>query len=225
MKLRSILILSMILSFSCGSGKTAHKEKIALSPYTMIVCSSGIEIYYSQGKSNTAEIDKSDNVNVRVKDGSLVLQRKGKHNGKAIVYLSSDRLDAVILSGGSKFSSKEIKNGNKFSATTSGGSNIEIETVGSDNCNIALSGGSSCTIRKMKSDKINIATSGGSNANVAIDKSRNANIAASGGSSITIGGRVDNISISATGNANIDIASLKYDNINTNQTGKGRIRK
>lgn len=225
MKLRSILILSMILSFSCGSSKTANKEKIKLNSYATIVCSSGIEIYYSQGKSHTAEVDKSDNVEVSVKDGSLILHRKGRHNGKATVYLSSDRLDAVILSGGSKFSSKEIKNGNKFSVAASGGSNIEIETIGSDNCNVALSGGSSCTVKRVKSDKVNVATSGGSNTNITIDKSRNANVAASGGSDITIGGKVDNISISASGNAGVDITSLKYDNININQSGKGRIRK
>lgn len=215
----------MILFISCGSSKTANREKITVSPYSTIICSSGIEVYYSQSRSHTADIDKYDNVNVNVKNGSLMLSRKGGRKGSAKVYLSADKLDAVILSGGSRFFSEELKNSNKISITASGGSNIDINKINTDNCNVALSGGADCTIRQAKSDKINIAVSGGSNTNIRIDKSKNANVAASGGSNITVSGRVDNISVSASGNADVNVVNLKYDNINTNQSGRGSIRK
>lgn len=225
MKLMSVLILSMILFISCGSSKTANREKIAVSPYSTIVSSSGIEVYYSQGKSHTADIDKYDNVNVNVKDGSLILSRKGGRKGNAKVYLSASKLDAVILSGGSRFFSEELKNSDKISITASGGANIDINKVKSDNCNVALSGGADCTIRQTKSEKINIAASGGSNTNIRIEKAKNANVAASGGSNITVSGRVDNISVSASGSADVNVVNLKYDNINTNMSGRGSIRK
>lgn len=222
-----IMLGLVILLSSCGTSKAVDREKITVGPYNTIVSSAGIEVYFSYGKSYTADVDKEDKIDVTVKDGTLILSRKGnsRNNSATKVYLSADKLDAVILSGGSQFFSDELKNVKKFSLTTSGGSRVDVKKVDIDECNIALSGGSNCNIRQMKTQKLNVASSGGSSAGIEIKKADNANVAASGGSNVTLTGTVDNISVSASGSADINVTGLKYDNINTNQSGRGNIRK
>jgi hypothetical protein len=76
MKLKSVFMYGLILLLSsCGSTKTANREKITVSPYHTIVCSSEIEIYFSHGKAYTADLDKEDNIIISVKDGNLLLSR------------------------------------------------------------------------------------------------------------------------------------------------------
>jgi hypothetical protein len=216
----------ILLLSSCGSTKTANREKITVSPYQTIVCSSGgIEIYFSQGKAYTADLDKGDNINISVKDGNLLLSRKGKQNGNVKVYLSADKINGIVLSGGSRFFSDELKNGKNLSIAASGTSGIDIKKADMENCNVALSGKANCMIRQSKSDKITIATSGTSSADINIEKSKNANVAASGKSAVTVSGKVGNISVDASENADINIVNLKYDNINTNKGEKSNIRK
>ncbi|WP_163308083.1 GIN domain-containing protein [Dysgonomonas sp. 521] len=223
----SVIILSLIVLFSsCGTTKTADREKFTVSPYGTVVSSAGIEVYFSHAKSYTADVDKGDKINVSVRDGSLILSRRGGgRSGGTKVYLSAEKLDAVILSGGSRFFSDELKNVKKISLTTSGGSGVDIKKIDIDECNIAASGGSACSIRQIKTRRLNVASSGGSTANIETKRADNVNVAASGGSNVTLTGSADNISASASGSASINVTGLKYKNINTNQSGRGNIRK
>jgi len=228
MKLTGIFALSLIILFTtCSSTKTTNREKITLSPYTTIISNAGIEVYFSQGRSHTADIDKENKINVSVKDGTLVLNRKGgkSTNGSVKVYLTADKLESIVLSGGSRFFSDDLKNSDKVSIAASGGSNVDIQKLKAANCNIAISGGSNSSIREVKSDRLNIASSGGSVANIEVKKGENVNVAASGGSNITMTGRVENISVSSSGAADVNVVSLKYKTINTNTSGRGNIRK
>lgn len=226
MKLNGVLIASLIfLLATCSSSKTTNREKITVSPYTTIVSSAGIEVYFSQGRSHTADIDKENKINASVKNGTLVLSRKSGRSGNAKVYLTANKLESIVLSGGSRFFCDDLKNSDKVAIAASGGSNVDIKKLKSANCNIAISGGSNSSIKDVKSDRLNIASSGGSIANIDVKKAGNVNLAASGGSNITMMGNVGNISVSSSGAADVNIVNLKYKTINTNTSGRGNIRK
>ncbi len=229
MKKRGVFFLSIVFMLcSCGSSRSTSKDRITVSSFNKIVSSSGIDICFSQNKSNYVEIESGSNVAVEVKDGTLILNRRGKKSSnreKSTVYIYGNNIEAIILSGGSGFSSDELRNGKPFSIAASGGSTVRINKFDVDDCNLAFSGGANCDIKQLKSKRLNVATSGGSNVNVNIDKSSNVNLASSGGSRITASGKTQNVSLSVSGKSDVNITSLKYDNLNTHQSKNASIRK
>lgn len=206
MKFIGISILSIIVLFvSCGSSKTSHVEKINLSAYSGIEVRSGIEVYFSYGKSHTAQIDSPEPINVYVEKGILKVNRKGKSNKRVKVYLTANNIESIALSGGSKFSTDELKNNRGISIAASGGSRYNIDEV--------------------RSETLNIASSGGSTSSLDIKSARAVSVAVSGGSNVVLTGSVESLSVVSSGNANVDIVNLKYKDIQTNTSGRGRIQK
>lgn len=229
MKTRNIFFLSIVFILcSCGSSRSTSRDRITVNSFNKIVSGSGIDICFSQSKSNYVEIESGSNIAVDVKDGTLIFTRRAKKTSnreKSTVYIYGNNIEAIILSGGSGFSSDELKNGKPFSIAASGGSIVRINRLDADDCNLAFSGGANCDIKQLKSKRVNVATSGGSDVKVNVDKSSNVNLASSGGSRITASGKAQNVSVSVSGNADINITNMKYDNLNTNQARSGSIRK
>ncbi|MFV0536571.1 MAG: GIN domain-containing protein [Dysgonomonas sp.] len=229
MKTRCIFFLSIVfLLSSCGSSRSTSRDRITVSSFNKIVSSSGIDICFSQNKSNYVEIESGSNVAVEVKNSTLIFNRRDKkpsNREKSTVYIYGNNVDAIILSGGSGFNSDELKNGKPFSIAASGGSTVRINKLDVDDCSLALSGGADCNIKQLKSKRLNVATSGGSNVDVNIEKSSNVNLASSGGSSITASGKTQDVSLSVSGKSDVNITNLKYDNLNTHQSKSGSIRK
>lgn len=229
MKTRCIFFLSIVFVLcSCGSSRSTSRDRITVNSFNKIVSGSGIDICFSQSKSNYVEIESGSNVAVEVKDGTLIFNRRGRKSSnreKSTVYIYGNNIEAIILSGGSGFSSGELKNGKPFSIAASGGSTVCMNKLDVDDCNLAFSGGANCNIKQLKSKRLNVATSGGSDVNVNIDKSGNVNFASSGGSRITASGKTQNVSVSVSGRSDVNITNLKYDNLNTHQSKSSSIRK
>lgn len=226
MKFIGISILSIIVLFvSCGSSKTSHVEKINLSSYNGIEVRSGIEVYFSYGKSHTAQIDSPEPINVYVEKGILKVNRKGKSNKRVKVYLTANNIESIALSGGSKFSTDELKNNRGISIAASGGSSFDIKKLESRESSIAVSGGSRYNIDEVRSETLNIASSGGSTSSLDIKSARAVSVAVSGGSNVVLTGSVESLSVVSSGNANVDIVNLNYKDIQTNTSGRGRIQK
>lgn len=229
MKTKCIFFLSIaFILCSCGSSRSTSRDRITVSSFNKIVSSSGIDICFSQNKSNYVEIESGSNVSVEVKDGTLIFNRRDKKSSnreKSTIYIYGNNIEAIILSGGSSFNTDELKNDKPFSIAASGGSTVRINRLNANDCSLALSGGANCNIKQLKSKRLNVATSGGSDVNVNIDKSSNVNLASSGGSRITASGKTQNVSLSVSGKSDVNITSLKYDNLNTHQTKNGSIRK
>lgn len=226
MKFIGISILSIIVLFvSCGSSKTSNVEKINLSSYSGIEVRSGIEVYFSYGRSYTAQIDSPEPINVYVENGVLKVNRKGKSNKRVKVYLTANNIESIALSGGSKFSTDELKNKTGISIAASGGSSFDIKKLESRVSNIAVSGGSRYNIDEVRSETLNIASSGGSTSSLDIKSARSVSVAVSGGSNVVLTGSVESISVVSSGNANVDIVNLKYKDIQANTSGRGRIQR
>lgn len=229
MKMKSTFLLSILFVLcSCGSSRSTGKDRITVSSINRIVAASGIDIYFSHSTSNYVEIESGGNVGIEVKGGSLILHRKGKgssNRGKSAVYVYGNNIESIILSGGSSFSSNEVKTDKYFSVAASGGSSVRIDKLDADNCSLAFSGNTSCDVKQLKSKNLNIATSGNSNANINIAKADKTNLASSGASRITARGKAQDVSVSSSRGSGINITDLKYENLNTHQSQRGSIRK
>ncbi len=229
MKTRCIFFLSILFILcSCGSSQSTGRDRITVNSFDKIVSGSGIDIYFSQNKSNYVEIESGSNVAVEVKDGTLIFNRrcnKPSNREKSTVYIYGNDIGSVILSGVSGFSSDKLKNSKPFSIAASGESIVRINKLNVGDCNLAFSGNANCDIKQMKSKRFNIATSGGSDANININKADNANVASSGNSRVFVSGKTQNVSVSVSGRSDVNIANLKYDNLNMHQSKNGSIRK
>ncbi|GHV15829.1 hypothetical protein FACS1894169_08360 [Bacteroidia bacterium] len=213
---------------SCGSSHSTATDRITVNSFNKIISGSGIDICFSQSKSNYVEIESGGNVAVEVKDGTLIFNRRGKRTSareKSTVYIYGNNIEAVILSGGSVFMSDELKTSKPFSIAASGGSEVRIKKLNVGDCNLAFSGNADCDIKQLESKILNVATSGGSDANINIDKADNTNVASSGNSRITVSGKTQNVSVSVSGGSDINITNLKYEKLNTHQSKSGSIRK
>lgn len=228
MKIRSFFILSILFILcSCSSSRSTGRDRITVNSFDKIVSGSGIDIYFSQNKSNYVEIESGSNVAVEVKDGTLIFDRRcDKSNSeKSTVYIYGNNIEAVTLSGRSSFSSDKLKNGKPFSIAASGESAIRINKLNVGDCNLAFSGKTNCDIKQLKSERLNIATSGKSDANININKADNTNVASSGNSRVFVRGKVQSVSVITSGKSDVNIANLKYDKLSTHQSKSGSIHK
>lgn len=235
MKTKSIFFLLLILVFSCGSSKSSTgSERVSVDDFTSISASSGIQIYFTEGKSAAVELEAENDGNVYIKaqviNGhlSLSIDNKGKENlrnVKLIAHVSCKNLKKISLSGGSKFTATELS-GKTKSLSASGGANIKIDKINLNTLNLSMSGGASGNFNRIEGDKISISSSGGSSIKANFSKAKDVKVSSSGGANITLtGGKVDKVSAIASGAAKINISSLKYGDASVNQSGLGKIVK
>lgn len=237
MKTKSIIFLVAILTLSCGSSKSNAYNggvKIPVSEFTSISASSGIEIYFTEGKSASVEVEKEYDgdtyVEAKVRNGKLTLSvdTKGKNhlrNLKLRVHVSCKNLEGLSLSGGVKFVTNKL-NGDSKSISASGGANINIDRMKLNKLNLSTSGGASLDFGNIEGNSLKISSSGGSRIEANIAKAKDVRISSSGGARVILkGGTVDKVSASASGAATIDIRDLKYGDASTSQSGSGKVRK
>lgn len=235
MKTGNIVLFMLICTMigSCKSSAQVTREKKNVDTFTKIASSAGIDVNFTQGNSHTLEIETdAENMNkieVSVKNGTLELKRKQgvqfKRNSKITVYVSAKTLEAIAMSGGADFYSRELTNDKALSIAASGGADIHIDKLNTNVCNVAISGGSDADIKQLKVISLKLAASGGSDASIHLDNADNVSVAASGGADITLTGKTKSLSISSSGGADADISGLTYETISSNKSGGGDINK
>lgn len=235
MKVGNIVLFMLICAMICSCKSSAQTSggKKNVDTFTKIASSGGIDVNFTQGNSHTLEIrtdaENMDKIEISVKNGTLELKRKQgvqfKRNSEITAYVSAKTLEAIAMSGGADFFAKELTNDKILSIAASGGADIDIDKLNTNECNIAISGGADADIKQLKTKSLKLAASGGSDATIHLDNADNVSAAASGGADIKLTGKTKNLSVSSSGGADADISGLTYETISSNKSGRGDIKK
>ncbi len=226
MKTKLFILSTFLFSFfACSSAQVSK-----VSNFSKISVSDGIDVEFTQSNNYTANIETdSENlpkVEMTVKNGTLEIKRKKgerfKRNTDVTVYVTAPSLEAIAMSGGSDFTSREISTNKPFSVAASGGADLEIGKLTVSECKLAFSGGADCEIRILKAKKADIAFSGGSDGEIGLDVDI-LSAAASGGADLELSGKAKTASVVAGGGSDIDVSELRSDNLNSRKSGGGTI--
>lgn len=170
-------------------------KTIPVSNFNKVTVSSGIDLYLSQGSSETAKLvgDKElvDQVVIQKEDESIRIRFKDNFswrnlfNNKTLkVYLSYKNLQEVSASGGSDVFTQNTLKSSRLTLHASGGSDLKMDVVCKD-IEIHSSGGSDVDI-KGKATNMSLHTSGGSDVNALGFNVDYAKVSASGGSDANV---------------------------------------
>lgn len=193
-----------------------YTKNMAVNNFSKVSVSSGIDLYLTQGNSESAKIvgDKElvDKL-ILEKDGTR-LNIKYRQNSNwsgnfksrqgTKVYLTFKALNELSASGGSDVYAANTIKTDRINLATSGGSDVDLNIIckdimisasgGSDldlkgsatNMNLSISGGSDVDARNFSVDYAKVNASGGSDAEILVNKGLEAD--ASGGSDIKFRG-------------------------------------
>jgi Protein of unknown function (DUF2807). len=234
--MRTKLINLFILAFAitaCSSSAQVSRDKTNVDTFTKIACSSGIDVDFSHGNSHTFKVETDEEnlskIEIVVENKCLKIKRKDgqkfKRNSSIKVYVTAPLLEDLAFSGGSDFYSKEIKSNKTLNLAFSGGADLNIEKMDANKCNIAFSGGADCKISQTKVQDLRLAFSGGSDAEIKAINANNISVAASGGADVELSGKAKNISVSVSGGADVDIRNLSAENVSSNKSKSGSLKR
>jgi hypothetical protein len=233
-QMKNAIQLSFLIIFFSLTGhfKTFAQERVNqhLSGFTSIQVSSGVDIYLTQGNSESVEIEAKEEVFRHLvaevdKDKTLIIKldptmkRKGLQTKPVKAYVSFRDLNAIQLSGGSDLYGKGKMEFNHLNLSASGGSDArmslqanELKARCSGGADLYLdgyvayfegraSGGADIKAKDLESDIAEISVSGGSDAQVKVKRELTAS--ASGGSDITYYGHPEKVNSSKSGGSDI----------------------
>ena len=186
-------------------------RNVSAKNFTNIAVSSGIDLFLTQGNTESVTIQGREdvikhvvveqsgtNLTIKYKDG--VNWSRLFRNTEIQVHVTVKKLNGISASGGSDVETKNTINTDKMSIRSSGGADLDLNIVckditisssgGSDvnlkgsaeNMVLNTSGGSDVDAFEFKVNYAQVNTSGGSDANVYVNKGLTAN--ATGGSDI-----------------------------------------
>ena len=225
MRIISLTVCLILIAFSL-SGKTKKiKEVRETGSFTAINGSSGVDIYFTQDKIQKVEVEAEksilEKVIVKVEKDVLLIERKDKNNpahhnesNHVRVYITAPTITVLNLKEGADFESKSLNCNGDFSIGLLSGGGIEINNLTiSGNIVITAERGADCTINKLKCNNCEITASGGADIEIEMESSGNLNLIASGSSDVELKGVTKKASITKGAGVDIDIASLKYEDI------------
>jgi len=205
------LLLLMFILFYVLPAHSQQNRNLPLANFQEISVSSGIDLYLSQGNTESVKVvaheDLIDNVIVEKSGSSLKVKYKDNiswsrllQNQSIKVYITCKKITAINASGGSDVYGQNTLKTNTINISASGGSditlslatqNLELRTSGGSdvdlkgkavNMNASLSGGSDIEALELLVDYAKVNASGGSDAKVNVEKGLQAD--ASGGSDV-----------------------------------------
>lgn len=212
--MKNILKTSATLLFIVVSSyitKAQDTKTVEIKNINSVTVSSGIDLYLTQGNSESLNIKASSdllkNVVVESSGGNLTIKMKEGINWGSMfknqtikAYLNFKILSALTASGGSDVYSQNQVRADKFALRSSGGSDVKLNLIckdlqlqtsgGSDvkltgkaeNMVLQTSGGSDVDAYDFVVDYAKVTASGGSDANINVTKGLEAG--ASGGSDV-----------------------------------------
>ena len=188
---------AVLLAFTLPalSSLAQQTKAVAVNNFNEISVSSGIDLYLTQGNSESIKIVTSNEHMNKVlveKNGTRLNIRYGTKNNwsgmfkdrEIKVYINFKNLQALTASGGSDVNSQRTINVPRMTITSSGGSDIELDLI-TNNLEITSSGGSDINLRG-KATNMNITSSGGSDVDAKEFTVENARVSSSGGADVEI---------------------------------------
>jgi hypothetical protein len=219
---------------TCASGSTVKESRPVAGDFRKISSTSGIAVYFSQGKTASiiveAEPDIINEVKTEIKSGTLEIGFKGtsifrKISSKITVTVVAPALDEVNATGGSNFNTDELS-GSSIDFNLSGGARGNIGEVKlSSTLKINVSGGAACLLKNAQTSDCEFNSSGGARIEVKLESAKNVKANSSGGARIKLEGEARNVDANASGGASVDISAIKSENVNSNSSGGGRVHR
>lgn len=191
-KTSTLLILFLVSAYQVNA---QENKNVSIKNVSSVTVSSGIDLYLTQGNSESLDIKSSEdllkNVVVEQNGGNLIIKVKEGLNWGSMfrnqsikAYLNFKTLNALTASGGSDVYSQNQIKADKFSIRSSGGSDVKLNLVCTD-IQIQSSGGSDVKLTG-KAENMVLQTSGGSDVNAYEFPVAYAKVSATGGSDANI---------------------------------------
>ena len=197
MKINNVLKLALIVFVATLSylPVNAQSRNVAVKSFNSIGVSSGIDLYLTQGNTETITI-KGDNdlikdvvveqngtaINIKYKDG--INWSRLFHNQSIKVYASFKTLKSLAASGGSDVYTQNTLKTDLLSIAASGGSDLKLTLTCAD-FKLSISGGSDADLKGSAENMI-LNASGGSDVDAFAFVVNNAKVNVSGGSDANI---------------------------------------
>jgi hypothetical protein len=189
------VLFLLVLTTATISTNAQQTKTVALKNYNQISVSSGIDLYLSQGNTESIKIVSGAELlkNVIIAQKGTHLSIRYKENiswerifkGQAIkVYVSLKNLTQLSASGGSDVYSQNTLKAEKLALHASGGADVKLSLI-AQNVEIHASGGADVDL-KGKATNMNINSSGGSDINAYDFIVENARVHSSGGADVNI---------------------------------------
>ena len=229
--MKAIIASVILLTAGLNTASDDWKKDRAVSGFTGLSVSSGIDVYLTQGNSEKLTLEAKgvdeDRVISEVKNGTLKLyiERKGfsgwnfGRNNYVKAYLTFRQLTNLQASGGADVFGQGRLSFNDLNLEASGGSDVKLD-LKADELNVSASGGADAILqgsarmlnangsggadldaRKLTVEICNANSSGGSD--VYVNASKELSMKASGGSDIYYSGSAKVLAKSESGGSDI----------------------
>jgi len=193
--IKSSIATLLIIGASIGYVNAQSSRNVSIKNFKSISVSSGIDLYLTQGTTETATIkgdgdlikdviieQNGSNINVKYKDG--VNWGRMFKNQSIKVYVNYKTLNGLAASGGSDVYTVNTLKTDVLDVKASGGADVKL-TLACKDLTIAISGGSDADL-KGSGENMQIAASGGSDVNAFGYIVNYAKVTISGGSDANI---------------------------------------
>jgi hypothetical protein len=223
----TIAILGLLLLSSFMLPDMPKEELRKLDSFSGIGISISADVYYTQGNSHEIRIEGDardvDDLITKVEDGFLKVKYPPSmkiRRSKLILYITSNELDAVSISGSAKFNAKEAVTSDEMDFAVSGSGDIHFKKLNCDEVGVKISGSGSVMLDSGNADELDakISGSGKLNAEAFEVNEFSAGISGSGGVRVTVKDELD-AKISGSGK----IYYHGTPRVNSTSSGSGKV--
>jgi hypothetical protein len=213
-----------------GSGKIVTESR-EVSDFTRVEVCCGMELYLTQGETESLEIEADDNfmeeITTQVINGSLVVKYRQQTNvsyqpsQSVILTLTMPEVRGVSLSGGGYFETEAIDS-EGFDLGLSGGSDAQIGELVTGDITVDISGGGRLRAGSIKGAQVDMGFSGGSDAQIESLVAVRVDVDNSGGGQFEADAcQVDQLDLNFSGSSDGKIASLTAEKLTLRASGGG----
>ncbi len=141
--IKLIFLFLIGMSFNSFILRAQETKKVAVSNFSGVSVSTGIDLYLTQGSTESAKIEAADGVidqvEVMVKDNNLVVKFRESNgltnmwkNRNAKVYVTYKKLNSISATSGSSAVTENILKTDKLSAKVTSGADLKLNVVCND---------------------------------------------------------------------------------------------
>jgi len=224
----TVLIFSANLSIAQirGNGNVVSQKRI-VAPFTSIKVNNSIDVYITEGSSNTITVRADENllpiVTTKVSDGVLVISNsKSFRNAEVLeVHVVMKSIDRLTSSGSGDIYCKEEVPGNDILVQLSGSGDLEADFA-AKNLDMKLNGSGDAEISGVRGQlKIYITGSGDVEAeDLQLEKCK---IRIMGSGDVELKGNAVLFTVEQSGSGDVNAYNLKAVDVNINNSGSGDI--
>ena len=199
MKTRIGILVVLCTVLSCTSTSTnvanAGTQNREVGTFKNIQASSGINVYFTQEQSQSVRVETTN-----VDENEVITEVK---DGTLVIKMKSSN------SWGFNVKRRSVK----------------VYVSAPELEEIDISSGSNCNIKNLRAYDCVLSASSGSNATIGALIFAELEVSASSGSNINLSGKADTVRISASSGSNVDVRNLQRNQIDSEASSGGSVRK